>query len=309
MERISVPILQERQDWPGYERKMVNLAKRYGRVSEALVKMAEPKFEIKSSSTRASSVDGGIELEEAKTVIKERSEYQTNKIEFTGIIMESLSPVMEASIRSEAHFESWYNDNDYLSIWKALKDLCIKSVMSDVDDIKYQIWQTKQRESTFEEYVLKLEHYMKVLKDSNEMISESDLVLLFIKGLDKNRYHELVAEIGSAKGTADYPDSYVKAKERVRIWGKLRGVEAKIEPKFEPRTAFVSKSERTGKFKCFRCGGDHHVRECDIKRHEAKCSVCGKDGHLAKACWKLKHTIAKAMVARDIEDEESYVVY
>ena len=69
----SQPTINGREEWPSYERGMLNLAKRYGRVCEMMMKNEEPKFEVQEhTSSRASSAENALWLEESKLVLKEK---------------------------------------------------------------------------------------------------------------------------------------------------------------------------------------------------------------------------------------------
>jgi hypothetical protein len=104
---------------------MINVAKRYGKI--ALTSGSEPTFVMKPPTAgRASVFETSIQIEEAKLVMKEKREYELNKIKFTGVIMDSMGSTIECSLRAEEEFDVKYNTNDYLGLWKMLKNMCIK---------------------------------------------------------------------------------------------------------------------------------------------------------------------------------------
>jgi hypothetical protein len=58
-----------------------------------MVKDKEPSFDIENpTSSRASSSENSLWLEESKLLLKEKREHMTNCVVFTGIIVETLGP-------------------------------------------------------------------------------------------------------------------------------------------------------------------------------------------------------------------------
>lgn len=286
MEDAAEPIvkLNERRDWKVYEQKMLNIAKKYGKISEALIKGVEPKFTIPSFDGAGKSLtpEQIIDLEEAKLTMKDKRDYEKDKITFTGILVDSLGPSIESALRADKDFEDNYVKNDFLKIWNFLKDFCVMSVMLDVDDLKFGLWHTEQGNRSFDEYVLDLEHKTKYLKANKEQLEDKDLVLIFLKGLDPSRYSECIAEIRAEKGTATYPTTYVQAKDRVRVWGRLRSVESAsmgdVTIKGVGQAALVAKSNEKGQ-KCNRCGETHETKLCPYDYMDMHCDKCDKYGH------------------------------
>jgi hypothetical protein len=280
---------------------MLNLAKRYGRICEALTKNEEPEFTIEGpSNSRASSSENAIWLEESKLLLKEKREYSLHCVTFTGIIMETLGSNIERMVRADEHFQEFYNDNKVLRLWKMIKDLCTKDAMQDLDDVKYSLWNTKQAKRSFDEYVLELEQRVKLLNDGNIKVNEDDLVLIFIKGLDQTRYGEHVADIRSTKGKSGYPMTYIAAKEVSQVYGRLRQLNGAASR--NPENAMVVET-REEKIMCYRCGGNHLRRDCEKRASEVKCDKCGKSGHVKKVCRIREEKANMAAVTNEPYDD------
>jgi hypothetical protein len=220
----SIPRLTERSQWSTHHKRMVNVAKKYGKVAQTLVEEKEPTFEVLPGTASKGSFEQLLEVEKAKLVLKEEADFKENKIRFTSLIIDCLGTSMEAAIRSEEFFVEWYQENNFLKIWIKLKDLCVKSIMLDVDEKKYALWRVTQGTKSLDEYVIEVEDMVKVLEDNECHIEEEDVILIFMMGLEK-RYGELVAEIRATRGTASYPDTFVKVKEMVKVWSNLRGLD------------------------------------------------------------------------------------
>jgi hypothetical protein len=291
--KMEVPKLQERNEWAGYERKMLNVAKKYGKVCEALINEVEPDFSIKETTGQLGSFKLQMEVEEAKLMLKDKRDYETNKVSFTGILMCSLGESIEAAIRAEGLFSDWYQKNDYLQIWLKLKDYCVKSVMMDLDDVKYALWHSKQGTRSMDEYILEMENKMKILGDNGEKIEDEDMVLIFIKGLDEERFKEYIAEVRAWKGTKGYPEDYVQAKDKFKLWGGLRGLNGKCEDNTRGKTRKETPIETVMEVKvrkCQRCGGNHYKSECGLSG-DVKCTNCGKRGHVSKVCYSKRQVV------------------
>jgi hypothetical protein len=278
--------LEERTQWTVFEKKMINLAKGYGKVADALYDEEEPEFVVVAGTAAKGTFEQLVDVEKAKITLKEEADYKYDKRKFTGLLVGLLGSTMEAALRAEESFEAWYHDDNYLKIWIKLKEMCVKSVMADLDEKKYGFWRIIQGERSLDEFVLEIEYTLGVLRENKCTIEEEDAVLVFIMGLDEKRYKEFVAEIRSRRGTPEYPDSFVKIKEMAKIWGSLRGLNACRREARRSETAMEVQAH--GKYTCNRCGGDHQTRECTVANSDLKCSNCGKKGHLEGVCWRKK---------------------
>jgi hypothetical protein len=232
-----------------------------------------------------STLSKELKLEVEKLMLKARMQYEDDKIEFTGLLMETLGPIMKAAIRADESFSKWYAGNDFLSMWRFLKNFYIKGVMLDVDEIKYELWHSNQGNKSFDEYILGLEHKLQVLKVNKEEVTEKDLFLIFLKGLNVKTYSECITRMGETKGTELYPSTYVDAKERVKVWGRLRGVDSSrnFEGVSKEYSVYVTKA--SGKVvKCYRCGDSHLIKDCPLTDERLRCDKCDQRGHVTEMC-------------------------
>ena len=73
-----------------------------------MTKNEEPEFTIEGPlSSRASSSENAIWLEESKLLLKEKREYSLHCVTFTGIIMETLGSNIERMVRADEHSRSF----------------------------------------------------------------------------------------------------------------------------------------------------------------------------------------------------------
>jgi hypothetical protein len=261
-------VLNKRADWPEFERIMINAAKRYGAVERTLMRLEEPRFEVSAtpSATRSSGsshFNESILLEELKELRKSRKEYEDYSREFVGLLIDSLGISMERIVRIHPKFLEAYSGNSVLELWKIILDICTKDVVQDLDEAKHHLWNIRQGDTSFEEYILDIEQRSRVLLGGKVEISQEDIVTIFIQGLNMDIFADKVAEIKARKGTDGYPTDFLKAKEIFRIWSDIR-LRASGSQKVKGYTM------------------DEQVQAMDISK--VVCYKCKKRGHVRRDC-------------------------
>ena len=113
-------MLSERSQWHAFEKRMINIDKRYGKIAEALTSGSEPTFVMEPPTAgRASVFETSIQMEESQAVNEGETRVRAQQGKVHGI-MDSMGSTIECSLRAEEEFDVKYNTNDYLGrCWRA----------------------------------------------------------------------------------------------------------------------------------------------------------------------------------------------
>jgi hypothetical protein len=65
-----------------------------------------------------------------------------------------------------------------------------------------------------------MEQRIKTLKDSKRCVDEEDLVLIFIMGLNGDKYGEKIADLRARKGSSENPNSFSLLRKKYLRFGE-----------------------------------------------------------------------------------------
>jgi hypothetical protein len=220
---------------------------------EAKFEMAETAKALRSLGS--SEAQAQLMADEAKELRKEKREYESYRRQFTGVIMSSLGAAMEHQVRVHAKFGVSYSENNILVLWNIIKGICTKDVVEDLDEAKYHLWNVRQGNRSFDEYVLDIEQKLRVLTDGKVEFTQPDLVNIFIMGLNPKIFKDKISDIKAHRNLPEYPSDFLSVKEVFRVWYQIRARASD----FEVSVGAVSESKTV---KCWKCQGSHYRSQC-----------------------------------------------
>jgi hypothetical protein len=274
-------------EWAGFEIYIFNVSRRFGEVGDAILSRKEILFVIPESAGRSGSSEQAIWLEEVKSIKRREEKYRHDNRNFVGFLMESLSPAIDRAMRVQNNFDKLYADHNSVELWIMLKSLCINNTVKRLDDIKHHLWGIRQGNRTYDEFILDFELQVRYLSDCGEKVSESDQVIIFLNGLDSDRYTTKLADVRSLSDEA-YPKTYLDIKAIFDIWINSRfprgDTGAVSNTNSNNESIFAVSRVRT----CYRCGGHHYMSQCKKNEDSVVCRTCSGYGHLTKHCAEVK---------------------
>ena len=144
---------------------------------------------------------------------------------------------------------------------------------------------TKQRHETVTDYVIRAETAATALKNAGESVSDSLLIAMVLKGLP-DTYKSFVVVVTQSNTKQTFSDF----KAALRSYEDTENARTMSEDSVMKVNKPITSVKRD--IKCFNCGGNHFVRDCQKPRKKQQwCNECKSTSHNDQSCRKKQKEV------------------